>query len=206
MQYMLRRVLKRKEADRALWVTLFVLTVLGVAIAMLLTANAEKKRTGRTGDLIPSEFVENPAASHRTDSSTSPAPRASVAESTPHSEPARPAAVPPPAPAPRASPVAATAPQVVALFTTPSNPTVAAMTPACRNAMQSRGTWQDPQAERPWPECLDAAGNPMVVQFCTYARLASGEWVLSENNRRAPRCQAEFPLVRDGKLKGLASR
>jgi type IV secretory pathway VirB10-like protein len=210
MQYMLRRVLKRKEADRALWVTLFVLTVLGVAIAMLLTANAEKKRTGRTDDLTPSEFVENPAASHRADSSASPAPRASVAESTLHSEPAQPAAVPPPAPAaapaPRASHTAATAPQVVALLTTPSNPTVAAMTPACRSAMQSRGTWQDPQAERPWPECVDAAGNPMVVQFCTYARLASGEWVLSENNRRAPRCQAEFPLVRDGKLKGLASR
>ena len=55
-------------------------------------------------------------------------------------------------------------------------------------------------------EVMDGAGNPMVVQFCTYARLASGEWVLSENNRRAPRCQAEFPLVRDGKLKGLASR
>jgi len=212
MQYMLRRVLKRKEADRALWVTLFVLTVLGVVIAMLLTANAEKKRTGRTGDLTPSEFVENRAASHRADSSASPAPRASIAESTLHSEPTRPAAVPPPsraappAPAPRASHTATVAPQVVALLTTPSNPTVAAMTPACRNAMQSRGTWQDPQAERPWPECLDSAGNPMVVQFCTYARLASGEWVLSENNRRAPRCQAEFPLVRDGKLKGLASR
>jgi len=204
---MLRRVLKRKEADRALWVTLFVLTVLGVAIAMLLTANAEKKRIGRTDGLTPSEFVENPAASRRADSSASRAPRASVAESTPHSEPARPLVpVPAPAPAPQASHTAGTAPQVVALLTTPSNPTVAAMTPACRNAMQSRGTWQDPQAERPWPECVDAAGNPMVVQFCTYARLASGEWVLSENNRRAPRCQAEFPLVRDGKLKGLASR
>jgi hypothetical protein len=212
MQYMLRRVLKRKEADRALWVTLFVLTVLGVAIAMWLTANAERKRIGRTDGLTPSEFVENPAVSRRAASSASPAPRASVAESTLHSEPARPAvapappAPPPPAPAPRAVHPAAPAPQVVALLTTPSNPTVAAMTPACRTAMQSRGTWQDPQAERPWPECVDAAGHPMVVQFCTYARLASGEWVLAENSRRAPRCQAEFPLVRDGKLKGLASR
>src|SRR4029077_17308693 len=109
MQYMLRRVLKRKEADRALWVTLYVLTVLGVVMAMLLTANAEKKRTGRTGDLTPSEFVENRAASHRADSSASPAPRASIAEPTLHSEPTPPAAAhdrqphtpPPPPPARR---------------------------------------------------------------------------------------------------------
>jgi hypothetical protein len=207
MQCMLpRRVLKRKEADRALWVTLFVLTVLGVAAAMWLTANAEKKRAGRTGELAPTEFVENPWTSRRVDSSGSPAPRAMAVESTMHSESAKPAAAaPPPVPAATAS-APASAPQVVALFTTPVNPTVAAMTPVCRNAIQSRGPWLDAGAGRTWPECVDGAGHPMVVQFCTYARLASGEWVLSENNRRAPRCQAEFPLVRDGKLKGIASR
>jgi hypothetical protein len=217
MQGMLlpRRVLKRKEADRALWVTLFVLTVLGVGVAMWLTARAEKKQTGRTEELAPSEFVENPAV-RRVDSVAPAAPLPSVADSARHPDstlsrevprsaapgpPARPAAAPPVS-APAPGPV----PKVVALLTTPTNPTVAAMTPACRNAIQAHGPWRDARAGQTWPECMDGAGNPMVVQFCTYARLASGEWVLSENNRRAPRCQAEFPLVRDGKLKGLASR
>ena len=217
MQGMLlpRRVLKRKEADRALWVTLFVLTVLGVAVAMWLTARAEKKLTGRTEELAPSEFVENPSV-RRADSVASAASLPSVSDSASHPDstpsrevsrstepglPARPAAATPVS-APAPGPV----PKVVALLTTPTNPTVAAMTPACRNAIQARGPFRDARAGQTWPECVDGAGNPMVVQFCTYARLASGEWVLSENNRRAPRCQAEFPLVRDGKLKGLTSR
>jgi hypothetical protein len=217
MQGMLlpRRVLKRKEADRALWVTLFVLTVLGVAVAMWLTARAEKKLTGRTEELAPSEFVENSSV-RRADSVASAAPLPSVTDSashpdsTPSREVSRSAESGPPARPAAATPVSASAPapvpKVVALLTTPTNPTVAAMTPACRNAIQARGPWRDARAGQTWPECMDGAGNPMVVQFCTYARLASGEWVLSENNRRAPRCQAEFPLVRDGKLKGLASR
>lgn len=208
-----RRVLKRKEADRALWVTLFVLTVLGVAVAMWLTARAEKKQTGRTEELAPSEFVENPAV-RRADTVAPAAPLPSVTDSASHPDsttsrevsrsaeprpPTRPTATrPASAPAP--------VPKVVALLTTPTNPTVAAMTPACRSAIQARGPFRDARAGQTWPECMDGAGHPMVVQFCTYARLASGEWVLSENNRRAPRCQAEFPLVRDGKLKGLASR
>jgi len=217
MQGMLlpRRVLKRKEADRALWVTLFVLTALGVAVAMWLTARAEKKLTGRTEELAPSEFVENPAV-HRVDSVAPAAPLPAVTDSASHPDSAPSRQVsgaaesgPPPRPV-AATPVSASAPapvpKVVALLTTPSNPTVAAMTPACRSAIQARGPFRDARAGRTWPECMDGAGNPMVVQFCTYARLASGEWVLSENNRRAPRCQAEFPLVRDGKLKGLASR
>jgi hypothetical protein len=204
MQYMLRRVLKRKEADRALWATLFVLTVLGVAVAMWVTDNAEKKRTGKTGMLAPTEFVDNPSASRRTD----PLPaRAIPTDTTSHPDSVTPAAATPAA-ATRATaaPVPATAATVVELLTTPAHPTVAAMTPACRSALSARGPWRDARAGQTWPECVDAAGNPMVVQFCTYARLASGEWVLSENNRRAPRCQAEFPLVREGKLKGIASR
>lgn len=217
MQGMLlpRRVLKRKEADRALWVTLFVLTVLGVAVAMWLTARAEKKLAGRTEELAPSEFVENPAV-RRADSVASATPlpavtdSASHPDSTPSREVSRSAEPGPPARPAAATPVSAPAPgpvpKVVALLTTPTNPTVAAMTPACRNAIQARGPFRDARAGQTWPECMDGAGNPMVVQFCTYARLASGEWVLSENNRRAPRCQAEFPLVRDGKLKGPASR
>lgn len=217
MQGMLlpRRVLKRKEADRALWVTLFVLTVLGVAVAMWLTARAEKKQTGRTEELAPSEFVENQSV-RRADSVTPAAPLPSVTDSASHPESttsrevSRSAEPGPPARPAGATPVSASAPgpvpKVVALLTTPTNPTVAAMTPACRNTIQARGPWRDARTGRTWPECMDGAGNPMVVQFCTYARLASGEWVLSENNRRAPRCQAEFPLVRDGKLKGLASR
>jgi hypothetical protein len=218
MQGMLlpRRVLKRKEADRALWVTLFVLTVLGVAAAMWLTARAERKKTGRTEELAPSEFVDNPAAARRTDSAAPAAPPPAVTDSANRPDSAPPRDVSRPAePGPGALPAAATPasasaggpiPKVVALLTTPTNPTVAAMTPACRTAIQARGPFRDARAGQTWPECMDAAGHPMVVQFCTYARLASGEWVLSENNRRAPRCQAEFPLVRDGKLKGIASR
>jgi hypothetical protein len=218
MQGMLlpRRVLKRKEADRALWVTLFVLTVLGVGVAMWLTARAEKKQVGRTEELAPSEFVENPVV-HRVDSVAPAAPLPSVTDSASHPDSttsrgvSRSAALPgPPARPTAGTPASGSAPgpvpKVVALLTTPTNPTVAAMTAACRNAIQARGPWRDARAGQTWPECTDGAGNPMVVQFCTYARLASGEWVLSENNRRAPRCQAEFPLVRDGKLKGLASR
>ncbi len=222
MQGMLlpRRVLKRKEADRALWVTLFVLTVLGVAVAMWLTARAEKKQTGRTEELAPSEFVENPAATRRTDSVAPVAPPPAVTDSASRPDSAAPREVsrsseggPPARPAsakvasaPATATAPATVPKVVALLTTPASPTVAAMTPACRSAIQARGPWRDARAGQTWPECMDGAGHPMVVQFCTYARLASGEWVLSENNRRAPRCQAEFPLVRDGKLKGIASR
>lgn len=216
MQGMLlpRRVLKRKEADRALWVTLFVLTVLGVATAMWLTARAEKKKTGRTEELAPSEFVDNPAAARRSDSAAPAAPPPIVTDSANRhdsapprdaSRPAEPGPRPLPA-APASASAGAPVPRVVALLTTPTNPTVAAMTPACRTAIQARGPFRDARAGQTWPECVDGAGHPMVVQFCTYARLASGEWVLSENNRRAPRCQAEFPLVRDGKLKGIASR
>lgn len=202
----MQRVLKRKEADRALWVTLFALIVLGVAVAMWLTANAEKKRVGRTGGLAPTEFVENPAASQQPDSSVSPATPAPVAEPTIHPDPAKPAAI-----TTRATPVsphamAPAAETVVALLTTPESPTMAAMTPACREAIQSKGPWSDARAGRAWPECTDGGGKPMVVQFCTYARLTSGEWVLSENSRSAPRCQAEFPLVRAGKLKSVTGR
>jgi hypothetical protein len=204
MQYMLRRVLKRKEADRALWVTLFVLTVLGVAIAMWVTEKAEKERTGRTGVLAPTEFVDNPSASRHTDSLPAQAP---PTDTTNHPDSVTQAAATPAAAASVPATAATAAPvPVVELLTTPTKPTVAAMTPACRAALTARGPWRDARAGQTWPECVDVAGNPMVVQFCTYARLASGEWVLSENNRRAPRCQAEFPLVREGKLKGIASR
>lgn len=204
---MQRRVLKRKEADRALWVALFALVVTGVAVAMWLAANAEKKRVGRTDELAPTEFRENPAASPEPDSSPSlatPAP-ATAAEPRIHPELPKPAAPTP------ASPVAARtkAPAtetVAALLTTPESPTVAAMTPACQAAIQSKGPWADSGTGRTWAECMDAGGHPMVVQFCTYARLTNGEWVLSENNRSAPRCQAEFPLVRAGKLKRVTSR
>jgi hypothetical protein len=204
---MQRRVLKRKEADRALWVALFALVVAGVAVAMWLTANAEKKRVGRTAELAPTEFRENPAAFPEPDSSrplAAPAP-ATAAEPTIHPELPKPAAPTPASPVAARTTARATE-AVAALLTTPESPTVAAMTPACREAIQSKGPWSDPGTGRTWPECMDAAGRPMVVQFCTYARLTTGEWVLSENNRSAPRCQAEFPLVRSGKLKRVTSR
>lgn len=221
-----RRVLKSKEADRALWVTLFALIVVGVAVAMWLTARAEKKRLGRTGDLAPTEFVENPAVNAKPESSAASAPVTPAPVVVPPVQPettASPVPKPPPGtkPPPATKPLPATKPPaapspahaearaadtVVALLTTPDSPTVGAMTAACKGTIQTKGPWSDAQTGRTWPECIDAAGNPMVVQFCTYARLASGEWVLSENNRRAPRCQAEFPLVRAGKLKNVSTR
>jgi hypothetical protein len=43
-----------------------------------------------------------------------------------------------------------------------------------------------------------------VVQFCTYARLSSGEWIPARNTGDAPRCRAELPLIQQGKLRGAA--
>lgn len=164
---MLRRVLKDKQADRLLWATLFLLTLLGVAVAIKLSLKAEGQ---------------------------------------PHAPPARSesmAATPLVAP-----PASATAPPALAVqqLTTPLELRVAAVTPACRSAIQANGPWLDRRTARPWPECLDDHGNPMVVQLCTYVRLATGEWVLSENSRTVPRCQAELPLVREGKIRDTDSR
>jgi hypothetical protein len=46
----------------------------------------------------------------------------------------------------------------------------------------------------------------MVVQFCTYALLSTGEWVPSKNTGDAPRCRAELPLVKQGKVRGATAR
>jgi hypothetical protein len=91
------------------------------------------------------------------------------------------------------------------LLTTPTQPTLAVMTSACRNAIDSRGPWRDSSTTQPWPECV-ANGNPMLVQFCTYARLTSEGWVLAENSKDVPRCRAELPQVQAGRLRALNSR
>jgi hypothetical protein len=199
---MLRRVLKHKQADRLLWATLFLLTLVGVAVAIKLSLKAEGQSRWVGGVPPASELEENPLAAHaaRADSS-SREPRESLGATPARSEstPATPPLAPPPA---------ATAPPALAVqqLTTPLELRVAAITPACRSAIQAKGPWLDRRTARPWPECLDDHGNAMVVQLCTYARLASGEWVLSENSRTVPRCQVELPLVREGKIRHTHSR
>jgi hypothetical protein len=66
--------------------------------------------------------------------------------------------------------------------------------------------WKNAATAVPWPECVDGAGRPMVVQFCTYALLSNGEWVPSKNTGDAPRCRAELPLVKQGKVRGAPAR
>ncbi|SRR6266540_868635 len=196
---MLRRVLKRKQADRVLWVALFLLTLLGVGVALKLSLNAEKRPRWIGGEPPDSELEDNPLVAHdRRPDSTSisrAAPAESLRAAPPAPESLPPKVVPPP---PR--------PHVVEQLTTPSDLNVAAMTPACRSVIATRGPWLDPRAARPWPECVGDGGNPMLAQLCTYARLATGEWVLAENSTAVPRCRAELPLVREGKVRPVESR
>src|SRR5262249_28980027 len=107
-----------------------------------------------------------------------------------------------------APPAAETVPRALAVqqLTTPLRLQVAPITSACRTAIQARGPWLDGRTARPWPECLDDRGNAMIAQLCTYLRLATGEWVLSDNSRTVPRCQAELSLVRARKIQPTGSR
>jgi len=199
---MLRRVLKDKQADRLLWATLFLLTLLGVAVAIKLSLKAEGQPHWVGGAPPASELEESPLAAHAAPAdSSSREPSESLGAPPARSESM--AATPLVAP-----PASATAPPALAVqqLTTPLELRVAAVTPACRSAIQANGPWLDRRTARPWPECLDDHGNPMVVQLCTYVRLATGEWVLSENSRTVPRCQAELPLVREGKIRDTDSR
>jgi len=61
---MLRRVLKRKQADRVLWVALFLLTLLGVGVALKLSLNAEKRPRWIGGEPPDSELEDNPLVAH----------------------------------------------------------------------------------------------------------------------------------------------
>jgi hypothetical protein len=200
---MLRRVLKSKQADRMLWLTLFLLTLLGVGLALKLSLTAEKRERWVGGEPPDSELEENPlAAGARHADSLTPAPLGPLRDSPPVPSPVSPTKI---------DTVAAKAPLparslAVEQFTTPLEPKVGAMTPACRNVMEQRGPWRDSQSAQPWPECQDADSNAMVVQLCTYARLANGEWVLSQNSVHVPRCRAEFPDVRSGKLRPIGAR
>jgi hypothetical protein len=203
---MLRRVLKHKQADRLLWATLLLLTLLGVAIAIKLSLKAEEKTRWVGGVPPATELEENPLAAHsdHADSDSvqpgdslpvTAAPPESLVESVPAKPPAAP-------------PAAETVPRGLAVqqLTTPLELHVAPITSACRTAIEGRGPWLDRRTARPWPECLDDRGNAMVAQLCTYVRLATGEWVLSDNSRTVPRCQAELPLVRTGKIRSTGGR
>jgi hypothetical protein len=197
---MLRRVLKSKQADRVLWVTLFLLTLFGVGVALKLSLNAERRSRWIGAAPPDSDLEDNPLVvrDRRPDSLSAP-PAAASSHSTRAVSPKPDAISEKPArPAPR--------PLVVQQLTTPRGLKVAAMTPACRSAIETRGPWRDDRAARPWPECQDAGGNAMVVQLCTYARLTTGEWVLSENSSTIPRCRAELPLVREGKVRPVVGR
>ena len=203
---MLRRVLKHKQADRLLWVTLFLLTLLGVAIAIKLSLKAEEKTRWVGGVPPATELEENPLAARvdRADSDSfqpshslpvTAAPPESLAETVPAKPPAHLSAA---ETVPRGLPVQQ--------LTTPLELQVAPITSACRTAIAGRGPWLDRRTARPWPECLDERGTAMVAQLCTYVRLATGEWVLSDNSRTVPRCQAELPLVRTGQIRSTGSR
>jgi hypothetical protein len=96
--------------------------------------------------------------------------------------------------------------EVVRVLTTPQKVVVARMTPECKRVLKSKGAWRDAARSEPWPECIDVSGRPMVVQFCSYLKLTTGEWLPSSNTRNAPRCQAELGLVRRGKIPGADAR
>lgn len=209
---MLRRVLKSKRADRLLWVALFLLTLVGVGVAVWFSSGKRQPWVG--GEPPESELLPNPLAATRADSSPA-APRATPADSAPiaATKPMpQPKVVPPKPPRPKPVPrkktdttasqpgPASGAGDVQQLLTTPLEPRLAVMTTACRNAIDSRGPWRDDSTMQPWPECV-ADGNPMLIQFCTYVQLASEGWVLAENSKDVPRCRAELPQVQAGKLR-----
>ena len=174
------------RSDRTWWM-LLALTLVGVTAAYYIAREAEKRQTewvhglGRSGPAPTEPAIPDPR---------SPPP--------PPPEPTAPAVSP-------AREVKPTEPQVVEIVTTPVNVAVGAMTPACQDAMRDRGPWRDAADAVPWPACVDAGGRPMVVQFCTYARLSSGEWVHAKNTGGAPRCRAELPLLKQGKVRGVAN-
>lgn len=170
------------RSDRTFW-TLLALTLAGVSAAYYIAREAEKRQTEWVHGLEPSgPRLTEPAISD---------PRGS-----------------PPAGAPTAAAPPAEPPgiEVVEIVTTPANVAVGAMTPACTDAMREKGPWKNAATAEPWPACVDGSGRPMVVQFCTYARLSSGEWVPAKNTGAAPRCRAELPLVKQGKVRGAAGR
>jgi hypothetical protein len=155
----------------------------------------------RTPPSEDADWVSNPFGSRSSDTTAHPTPITPPAPAAP-SAPA--AAAPAPAAPKRAATGADTstgaaagpAVRVIRLLTTPESIRVGAMTGACREALRRRGPWKDAAAGKPWPECVDAAGRPMVVQFCSYLLLSSGRWVPSENTRDAARCRAELPEIR----------
>jgi hypothetical protein len=191
MRHRFRRWLR---SDRTFW-TLLVLTLVGVTAAYYVAREAEKRQTEwvhgleRTGPAPTEPAIPDPRA----------------APAVVESAPAPPA---PPPTATRGSAAARSTPQVtvVSLLPTPSNVTAGAMTPACTRMIREKGPWKDAAAAEPWPACVDEGGRPMVVQFCTYALLSNGEWVPVKNTGDAPRCRAELPLVKQGKVRGATAR
>jgi hypothetical protein len=182
------RLQRWMRSDRAWW-TLVALTLVGVTTAYYLAREAEKRQTEWVHGLEPSgprltePAIAEPAAPPA--GALTPANPTLRTDSGTQIEPAA----------------------VVELITTPSEVTVGPMTAACTEAMRARGgPWKNAAAAEPWPACVDAEGRPMLIQFCTYARLASGEWVHATNTASAPRCQAELPLLRQGKVRGVVGR
>ncbi|HEU4587544.1 MAG TPA: hypothetical protein VFS11_02785 [Gemmatimonadales bacterium] len=164
-----------KRSDRVLMV-LAIVAAAGVGAALWLTRRAPGG----------GEWVANPYGAGNA------APAVPPAGPTP----------PPPAEGASDTAMAGGNVEVVRVLTTPQRVVVARMTPACKRALSAKGTWKDAARSEPWPECVDSAGRPMVVQFCSYLKLSNGAWVPSSNTRNAPRCQAELALVRQGKIPG----
>ncbi len=177
------------RSDHAFW-TLLALTLVGVTTAYFVAREAEKRQT---------EWV------HRLEPS-GPAPTEPAIPDPRSAAPPPDAAEPLAASAPGGAPAGAPAARVIEIVTTPRDVAVASMTAACTDAMRDKGPWKKAANAEPWPACVDGDGRPMLVQFCTYARLSSGEWVHTSNTGDAPRCRAELPLVRQGKVRGMDRR
>jgi hypothetical protein len=192
MESMRHRIRRWLRSDRTFW-TLLALTLVGVTAAYYIAREAEKRQTEWVHGLEP----------------TGPAPFEPAIPDPRAPRPAgdsAPARAAPQASAARDEPAAAPEVAVVGLLTTPENVRAGAMTPACTTTMREKGPWKDAAGAEPWPACVDDAGRPMVVQFCTYALLSTGEWVHARNTGSAPRCRAELPLVKQGKVRGATAR
>jgi hypothetical protein len=192
---MRHRVRRWLRSDRTFW-TLLALTLVGVTAAYYVAREAEKRQT----EWVHGSEPIGPAPTEP----AIPDPRSippSVVE--PSSSPSTPT----PTPKPAATKAKEDPPvSVVGLMTTPENVTAGAMTPECTKTMRERGPWKNAATAEPWPACVDGEGRPMVVQFCTYVLLSTGEWVHARNTGDAPRCRAELPLVKQGKVRGAVAR
>jgi hypothetical protein len=83
---------------------------------------------------------------------------------------------------------------------TPGVVNAALMTTACQTKTAASGAFQDPATAAPWPECVDDAGRPMVVQYCAYYKDATAGWIPVSPPATPSRCQGELLQYQRGGL------